>query len=285
MLSLPAGRSRFASRVALVLVGASFAASSAQDEPEAKQRLEVMRAAVGSLEPVSSELKSKAALAVAPIPLLRYSDPTRGETKVGSSNILQDAGVWRLGAEGRPTALVTVELYRAPDGSRVLAYEFLSLTGTKFALKHKTEPRVRWEPAGSALELKELPDAPKPAATAGARLTQMRQFARRFAATERLKDDLIECRLMAQPIDRYHSEAEKIADGAIFALANGTNPEIGIVFESDGERWRYGVLRLGAAEMHVTLDGRQVAAYEHFDARGRTDGPYHNAAVRSGVPK
>jgi hypothetical protein len=28
----------------------------------------------------------------------------------------------------------------------------------------------------------------------------------------------------------------------------------------------------------VTLDGQQVAAFEQFNARGRTDGPYHNAA-------
>src|SRR5262249_14854009 len=153
-----------------------------------------------------------------------------------------DASVWRLGAEGRPTALVTVELYQAPNRSRVLSYEFLSLTGKKFSLKHKTEA-VRWDPAGSALDLKDVADAPKRAAAAAARLAQMRQLAKRFAATERYMNELVECRLMAQPIDRYHSEAERIADGAIFALAHGTNPEIGVVFESDGERWRYGILR------------------------------------------
>jgi len=37
-----------------------------------------MQAAVRSLEPESSELKTKAALTVASKPLLRYSDPTRG---------------------------------------------------------------------------------------------------------------------------------------------------------------------------------------------------------------
>jgi hypothetical protein len=252
-------------------------AAAAQDEPQAKQRLEFMQAAVGSLEPESSDLRSKAALAVASKPLLRYSDPTRGGIKEYATNVLLDAGIWRLGAEGRPTALVTVEIYQAPDGSRVLAYEFLSMSETKFSLKHKTE-RIRWDATGSALDWKELPDAPKPAATAAARLTQMRQQVRRFAVTERIKNELIECRLLAQPIDRYQSEAAKIADGAIFAFANGTNPEIGVVFESDGQRWRYAILRLSAAESSVALDDRQVVAYEKFDARGRTDGPYHNAS-------
>ena len=147
---------------------------------------------------------------------------------------------------------------------------------TKYSLKHKTE-KIRWEPTGSALKLVDLPNAPRPASTAAARLAQMRGLARRFAATERLNNESIECRLMTQPIDRYKSEAEKIS-GAIFAFANGTNPEVGVVFETDGECWRYGTLRLSAAELSVTLDGRQVAAYDHFNARGRNDGPYHNAS-------
>jgi hypothetical protein len=277
VISPHVGRSRSAFRVVLGLLVLSISPASARDEPEANRRLEFMQAAVAGLEPVSSELKSKAALAVVPKPLLRYSDPTRGGSKEAATNVLVDAGVWRLGTEGRPTALVTVEIYQAPDGSRVLAYEFLSLTGSTFSLKHKTEG-VRWDATGSGLDLKDLPDAPKPAPAAAARLAQMRQLARRFAARERFNNESVECRLIAQPIDRYHSEAEKIVDGAIFALANGTNPEVGVVLESDGGRWRYGVLRLGAAEMSVTLDGRPVAAYDHFDARGRTDGPYHNAA-------
>jgi hypothetical protein len=284
MVPLAVGPPRWAPRVVLGLLVLSSSAATPQDDPQAKRRLEFMRASVESLEPASSELKSKAALAVAPQPLLRYNDLTREGVKVGSVNVLVDAAVWRLGTEGRPAALLTVEIYQAPDGSRVLAYEFLSLTEAKFVLKHKTE-RVRWDATSSGLDLKELPDAPKPAATPAARLTQMRQMARRFAVTERLKDEVIECRLLAQPIDRYHSGADKIADGAIFALANGTNPEVGVVFESDGARWRYGLLRLGAAEMRVTLDGQQVAAFEKFDGRGRTDGAYNNAAIKIGADR
>ena len=268
-----------ASRVVLGLFVLSVSSALADDEQEAKKRLEYMQAAVESLEPESTELKPKVALAVASKPLLRYSDPTRGQEEKTQKNVLLDAGVWRLGTEGRPTALVTIEMYQAPDGARILAYEFLSMTEKTFSLKHKTE-KVRWDASASGLELKELSEAPKPGATVAARLTQMRQLAKRFGAKERFNKELIECRLLAQPIDRYSSEAEKIVDGAIFALANGTNPEIGIVLESDGERWRYGILRLGAAEMTVMLDGEQIVAYAKFDSRGRRDGPYNNASYR-----
>src|SRR5688500_16316280 len=120
------GRSRFAARVALGLLVASVAVVSAQEEPESKKRLAVMQAAVSDLVAESSELKPKVALAVTPEPLLRYSDPTRGGVKTESANnVLVDAGVWRLGAEGRPTALVTIEIYQAPDGARVVSLEFL----------------------------------------------------------------------------------------------------------------------------------------------------------------
>jgi hypothetical protein len=238
-----------------------------------------MQAAVGSLEPESSELKTKDALRATSKPLLRYSDPTRGGVNEAAVNVLLDAGVWRLGTEGRPTALVTVEIYQAPDRSRVLAMEFLSLSPEKFALKHRTK-NVRWDATGSALTMKHLPDAPKPAATAAARLVQMRQLARRFVAKERLKNESIECRLLTQPIDRYQSIAEKIVDGAIFAYANGTNPELGVVLETDGERWQYGTLRLSSAEASVSLDGQQVASFEAYNPRGRTDGPYHNASYK-----
>lgn len=274
MFSLSVGRSRLACQVVLGLLVSSVSSVPAQDEARAKQRLEFMQAAVGNLEPESSELKTKAALTFASKPLLRYSDPTRGGIS-GTANVLLDAAVWRLGTEGRPTALVTVEIYQMPDTSRVLAFEFLSLTEAKFALKHKTK-KIRWDPAGSALTLKELPDAPKPAATAAARLAQMRRLARRFAVKERIDKESIECRLLTQPIDRYQSAAEKIVDGAIFVYANGTNPELGVVLETDGKRWMYGTVRLTSAESSVTLDGRQVAAFDRFDSRGRTDGPYHS---------
>jgi hypothetical protein len=282
MVPLSVCRARLASRVVLGLL-VSVSPAAAEDEPRAKQRLELMRAAVGSLEPEPSELKPKAAFTFAAKPLLRYSDPTR-DINAAAGNVLLDAGVWRLGTEGRPTALVTVEIYGTSDTPGVMSFEFLSLSETKFALKHKTE-RIRWDATGSALDLKELPDAPKPAATAAARLAQMRQLARRFAAKERYRGDLIDCRLLTQPIDRYQSAAEKIADGAIFAFTNGTNPEIGLVFESDGERWLYGALRLTAAEASVTLDGREVAAFDFYDPQGRTEGPYHNARHRIEVEK
>ena len=150
-----------------VVIGSLVFSSSsvaAEDDPEAKSRLEFMRTSVNSLEPESSELKSKNALVVAQKPLLRYSDPTRVGTDLTGAFLL-DASVWRLGTEGRPTALVSLEIYQGPDKSQMLSFEFVSLSESKFALKHKTKD-VRWDATESGLKMKELSDAPKPAATA-----------------------------------------------------------------------------------------------------------------------
>jgi hypothetical protein len=256
------------SRSLLGLVVLLVSPVSADDDPQAKHRLKLMEEEVGSLEAVSAELKTKPALTFASKPLLRYSDPTRGI--IGSTdNVLLDGSVWRMGTEGRPTALVTIELYGKSSAPSRLTYEFLTLTKTRFSLKHKEGLIPRWEPTESGLTLKELPEAPKPAVTTAARLVQMRQLARRFTVKEKIRGKEIECRLLTQPIDRYQSEVDKIVDGAIFVHVNSTNPEMGVVIETDGNRWVYGTLRLSGAESTVALDGREVAAY-----RSGTSGSY-----------
>lgn len=263
MIAVQPSRVWWAAQVFLALFVLLSSSVSADDDPQAKHRLKLMEKALGKLEPESSELKTKPALTFASKPLLRYSDPTRGVIGTGTSTVLLDGSVWRLGTKGRPTALVTIELYGVSDAPNWLVYEFLTLTKTKFSIKHKEEKIARWKPTESGLTLKELPEAPKPAATAAARLVQMRQLARRFTMKEKIRGRKeIDCRLLTQPIDRYQSEVDKIVDGTIFVHVNSTNPEMGIVIETDGNRWVYGTLRLAGAELTVALDGREVATYK-----------------------
>jgi hypothetical protein len=267
----------------LALLVSLVSSVSAEEEPQAKDRLKWMQEAVDSFEPESAELKTKAALTFASKPLLRYSDPTRDAAQA-TGNVLVDATVWRLGTEGRPTALVTIELYQRADAPTLLSCEFLSLSEAKLSLKHKAEKIRPWVPTESGLTLKELPDAPKPAAMAAERLVQMRRLARRFTAKEQYRNTEIECRLLTQPIDRYNSAEQKIVDGAIFVYANSTNPELGVVLETDGEDWRYGTLRLTSAESRVLLDGQEVAAYDEVNARNPS-GSYQNGSYRLEMDK
>ncbi len=283
MIAFRIRQSRLGCQIGLGLILCSVSSVFSAQEPQAKERLKVMREAVDSLEPESSDLKTKAALTFASKPLLRYSDPTRDDAEA-TGNVLLDATVWRLGTEGRPTALVTIELYKGSKSPALLSYEFLLVSEAKLSLKHKTDKVPRWDPAESGLTLKELPEAPKPAATAGPRLVQMRQLARRFTAKEQYRNAEIECRLLSQPIDRYQSAAHKIVDGAIFVYANSTNPELGVVLETDGAHWQYGTIRLTGTHASVLLDGRQVAAYEQISPRARR-GSYQLGSYRLEIDK
>src|SRR5713101_3307313 len=101
-----------------------------------------MQATIGELDVSSSQIQAAPALKLGKSPLLRYNDPTRqlGDTTKG----LLDAGVWRLGESGRPTALVTLEIYRVEGRTAFLCYEFASLVPSRFSLVSPRGPQ--WNP-------------------------------------------------------------------------------------------------------------------------------------------
>jgi hypothetical protein len=257
------------------------AQEAAADDAPSKQRMLLMEQTIAGLGATSDAIASKSALKFAAKPLLRYSDPTRGTAQ---GNVLLDATVWRLGESGRPTALVTLEIYRSSAEEAMLSYEFASLTSDRFSLRHQEHEKVAWNATGLAARMSPLSDAPLPAMTAAGRLIQMRQLARQFSARETLFGESIECRLLAQPIDRYSSPETGLVDGAIFAFANGTNPELGLLLECDKERWSYGIVRLSAAGSTVVHSGREVASFPPGDFR-TTSGTYSATAHDVDLPQ
>lgn len=221
----------------------------------AKNRLNVMQAAIGDLSTSSADIKLPDRLRFTARPLLRYNDQTRG---------LLDAAIWRLGQAGRPLAFVTLELYDSGNNAQMLSYEFVSLTADGFEMKSARGPK--WSPHSTDLKLIPLLDAPPPATTGRARLVQFRQIAQRFSAHEKLADEAVECRLLPQPIDRYSDDDAGILDGAVFAFANGTNPEVGLVLECTLQAWSCGAFRLSSAEIVASLDGKTFFTVEEVNS-------------------
>lgn len=233
-------------------------------EKQSKRRLELMQAAIAEMEGSSSQIHNAAALKLGKSPSLRYNDPTR---QLRDTKGLLDAGVWRMGEDGRPTALVTLEIYRVDGKSAQLCYEFVSLTPSRFSLVSPRGPQ--WTPTGTELKMVRLEDAPRPGESRTARLIQMRQICRRFTVRETLGNgDQVECRLLTQPIDRYADDAAGISDGAIFVFANGTNPELAVILECNAEQWTHGAARLSSALLFAELDGKK-----YFEAPQRFDQP------------
>ncbi len=217
----------------------------AEDDAVAKQRLALMQEHVVAFRVKSEDASIPESFEEKPI--FRYSDPARG---------IVSSAIWRLGAKGRPKALISTELYPRFMGSPRIVYEYLSLTDKAF---QATSNDYLWQPSSSALTMNSLPKAPVPTANATTRLLQMKQQAKRFTGSELAEGQECELRLMPTPIERYTPGDAEGADGTLYLLSYGINPEAVLFVETDEKEWRYGVARLsGAARMTVKLDGETV---------------------------
>jgi hypothetical protein len=197
-------------------------------------------------------------------PLLRWSQPVRGG---------DDGAVYLWVREGRPVAVVSYFTYKWPDGRRVILHERHSLTIEPIEVAwrgrtvgHTSQPGVKYRP---------ILGAPTPADTPAARLRQMRTFLRAFSAnTVDDKGSTWPLRPLIQPLFRYESQQ----DGALFAMAQGTDPEVFLLLEVRGEgkaaRWEYAVARFTDLEIHVRLDDHEV--FSGPRTLGAEDRIYHS---------
>ena len=97
------------------------------------------------------------------------------------------------------------------------------------------------------------PAAPAPAADAASRQRQIKQLAQKFSAHEFWDPDnsRFELRRLERPLHTYRDEDGGVLEGALYTLANGTNPELMLFVEArvdpkDKSRtvWQYTVGRL-----------------------------------------
>lgn len=212
----------------------------------AKKRLDLMTSRIGQVQVRSGVEGIDLPATFESTPIFRYDDPARG---------LVSAAVWRLGAKGRPLAIITTELQPRFLGKPRIVYEYLSLIDTPFTASSKD---CAWSPRASEVTFKPIPGAPEPAENERQRLIQMRTEAKRFIASEVVKERY-ELRLVPQPIERYTPEGSPRADGSMFILAFGLNPEAILFIESDGKQWNYAIGRLaGASKMSAEIDGQVV---------------------------
>jgi hypothetical protein len=165
-------------------------------------------------------------------PCLRWTDPVSNATD-GAIAVYAHAG-------GRPDAIAQfffnfqkrwiLELTIIPDADVTVLR-----SGQEF-----------WKPSEFVCSFADLPGAPAPAATPALRLTQMRALATNFAVVDYfgVAEMKVDLRLLPQPAYRY-AEAGRIADGAMFIFAHGTNPEACVLIEAQqddkGSRYRYAI--------------------------------------------
>jgi hypothetical protein len=175
----------------------------------------------------------------------------------------QQGAVFLWLRDGRPAALGCI--FSSTDdrlpGRRIM-HEFHALDPEKLVVTRNEYNE--WKPQ-AGLARKELPDAPEPAAAAGARLLQMRRLAKEFTGHSVDRDGKRwELRLLPTPLYRYPTAKTGVVDGALFALMSsaGTDPEVLLTIEAKevhGKlRWEYACGRFSDWELHVQRKDKEV---------------------------
>ena len=207
-------------------------------------------------------------------PLLHWTNPLR--TAPAGATFLWTGG-------NRPQAVACLYELRT-DGVRALHLELHSLAAGP--LNGEFGELVKWRPERAGIEFKPVPKTEPPANSERVRQSQIRRIARRFSARMlRLNEEEgFELRLLSRPLHDYSSKSQS---GALFAFAQGTDPEVLLLIESrsadDAAKKtpaasHFALARMTIGALRVRLDERQVWAADEIDG-ARVNNPARPYAV------
>ena len=209
-------------------------------------------------------------LALVTEPVLRWTNPLGGQRARGEIFLWTDAGL--------PAAIVSINEFSDQMGNTQGEQEWCSLAAGPLV----AEGPNRWAPAVGVLAPQPVPDAEAPADSAARRLRQMRDLAGRFAGEKTTRAGVIRAlRLLPKPIYRYEPADAAILDGALFALAEATDPEALLVVEArragPAHVWHFAFARLNSVHLAATYKGKPVWEAPELnsgDVYNRADKPY-----------
>lgn len=167
-----------------------------------------------------------------------------------------DVSLWTH--EGRPAAVVSVT--NVFGNVQKMEVEFHSLSPRSLMATRDQTPV--WSPRDAGVEWLAIESAPEVADSSRGRLLQMRALSRQFEVRSSTDDGAWSLRLLPNPVYRYESHETAAMDGAMFAFAKGTDPDLFLLLEvqeAEGRmEWRNAFARFtGHAALEV-IDGNQV---------------------------
>jgi hypothetical protein len=174
------------------------------------------------------------------------------------ASVYGSAFVWTF--KGRPEVIGCI--FKFYTTKTDFDAEFHSLAA--MPLKALKNGEVVWQPSQAGTVLKPLSGAPAPAKTAAARLTQMREMARNFSADmvtviePKTKHGL---RSLPQPLLRYGGTSGDVMDGALFAFARETDPDVILVLEArraPAPRWEFALARMCVGALSARYRNEEV---------------------------
>jgi hypothetical protein len=211
-------------------------------------------------------------LARSPRPVLRFDDAVT----------LSVQGLVYLWTDGTQRPLAIASFFYRADGARVDEFQSLA-TGGELAAQF--EGTVVWHPKTPGIELKPLEDRDEVPAAKELRLSAMRNIARRFSASVTdTTSGRQELRMLTQPLHRYQDPGTGLVDGAIFAFAKGTNPEVLLVLEAQSQdgraQWHFGLARMSERECFAQYSHRDIWAVARRPSPQTADEAYFNRVAR-----
>jgi len=206
-----------------------------------------------------------------PLVALRWANNARG-SQDGITMVYVSAGI--------PIAAACVYPW---DGR--LEHDFESLS--RQPIVAKKDGAVVWQPQQPGVEFAAVPDAPAPDEKPAGRLRQMKALASRFKATmlgwKSDNTDREELRLLTRPLYRYEPKSGAIVDGALFAFAMGTDPEVLLLIEaveSGGTTsWQYAFARRTSGQLEARLGEAVVWEAPRFPTQRDSRLPHFTLAT------
>ncbi len=182
--------------------------------------------------------------------LLRWTNPVR---------VAPAGTVFLWHHKGVPQAACCMFAFPNPNMSKdyIVNHEFVSLSTE--LIEAKSGGTTVWQSKKPGVIWKEVPEGPSVIQTRSGRLAQMRTVAGQFTGVvDKTHEEL---RMLRQPIYRYPDTMDR--DGAIFAFAQATDPEILLWLESDPKAanptWRFAVARM--TMMACSLSHKENTVY------------------------
>lgn len=248
-----------------VTVGLSAQPETIPEDPE--KRLAALTESVGDYV-ITVESKPTRKLELHEKPLLRFTNNVGG---------VVDGVVMMWTDGGRPAVLGQVFVIK----SGYWLHEFQSAAIHPLVLKRRADESSPWQPRKAGVEFELVPGASAPAANRNVRLTQMKELARKFTASDDFRVNAgdkettkYELRLLPQPAYRY-PEKTAAEDGALFAFVHGTDPEVVLIVEAQGNKWYFACAPLTCWAVQVNFDGKPVWSGEELYQKSTRDTPYH----------
>jgi hypothetical protein len=241
------------------------------DEQGRRERLETMKAVVDQVV-LETAGESPKTLARSENPVLRYTNPVTSAFSEGALFLWLDGK--------RPIAAVSPSL----RDNGTIWWELSSLSEEPLRLTR--DGAVVWQPKSCSRKAELLKDAPSPAESAAARLTQFRAIARKFQVREERRGGWQEGRLLTQPLYRWNDDKAGVIDGALFGYAETTDPELLLMIEARRDpatreaQWYFTIAKMTSSPVTVSLNDQEIWSVGGYwkNPRAPTD-PYVEAAI------